>query len=251
MAGGNNMVVNEKGVALGLYYGGDSDDPDDFGICWQPLYVYAIAYADNTREAIELLTLGPHEYRARTGRKIVYHATRWGYMVADPDEVAMVEVTAHRYAVRYPGDMKEMANYVVYANWYGSKHYFDKNNVLVDKPMWPGKIAFGEERYHTFDWHIRHHFGDLDIDMAKEMQGIRFYYNKDTGRKIEFLEDGIAPLHLTKHTPNWNKMDVGGTMWGSQAILKKNGRTEIWWTKGTPAEWLGPWQHTDFAGYGK
>jgi hypothetical protein len=256
MAGGNNMIVNEKGLAFALYYGGGSDDPYDFGIHWQPLYVYAIAYADNVGEAIELLTLGPPEYRARTGRKIVIHSGNWAYTVADPDKVAQVEVTAHRYTVRYPGDMNEAGNYLVYANFYGSNHYFDENNNRVDKPI--GTVApFGKQRYYTFDWHIRHHLGEIDADMAKRMQGIRFWYDKETGKKIEFLADGVTPLWQTQHTPcaygcgGIMGVDIGGTMWGSQAILRKNGKTEIFWTKGRPCEWLGPWDRTDFSGYGK
>ena len=251
MAGGNNMVINEKGLGLGLYHGGISDDPDDFGINFSALFVYTIAYADNVKEAIELLTLGPPEYRDRADRKIVKHGGRLGYMVADPDEVAMVEATSHRYAVRYPGDMKEMGNYVVYANWYRTTHYFDENNTRVDKPIGTGAVSSGKKRYYTFDWHIRHHFGDIDIDMAKEMQGIRFYYDKDTGRKVEFLEDDVTPLYLAKWTPNYSRKDIGGTMWASCAILRKDGKTEVWWIKGNPADWIGPWQNTDFAGYGK
>jgi len=250
MAGGNNMVINNKGLGLGLYTGGQSDDPDDFGIVWQPLYVYTIAYANNAREAIELLTQGSPEYRTKTGRKIVRHAGRWGYMVADPDEVAMVEVTSHRYAVRYPGETNEKGNYIVYANFYRTNHYFNENNVKIEKPIGTVKSS-SKERYYTFDWHIKYHFGDLDICSTKEMLGMRFYYDKDTGRRIEFLEDGVTPLHLTKHTPNYNKNDTTGTVWASCAILRKDGKTEIWWTKGNPADWLGPWQHTDFAGYGK
>jgi len=256
MAGGNNMVVNEKGLGLGLYAGGKSNDPNDFGIVWQPLFVYTIAYADNLKEAIKLLTIGSSRYRSISGRKIVRHAGRWGYMVADPDEVAMVEVTSHRYAIRYPGDMNEKGNYIVYANWHGATHYFNENNVKVSKPIGIGKKSSGKEssekqRYYTFDWHIRYHLGDFDISMAKEMQGIRYYYDEQTGRRIEFLEDGITPLHLTKHTPNANINNTFGTVWGSCAILRKDGKTEIWWTKGNPADWLGPWQYTDFAGYGK
>ena len=161
-----------------------------------------------------------------------------------------MEVTAHRYAVRYPGEMQEAGNYVVFGNWNGSKYYHDENNVRREVPPLLNPLKESRiSRYYSFDWHIRYHFGRIDREMAKEMQGMRFLYDSKTGRKIEFLEDGVTPLYLTKHTPGWNKMDVGGTMWGSQAILRPNGRTEIWFTKGTPAEWLGPWQHVDFAGY--
>jgi len=257
MAGGNNMIVNDKGLALGLYAGRwkerpkEFDDPTDFGITWQPLYVYTAAYADSVKEAIELLTLGPTDYRAITGKKTVTHTGGWGYMVADLDEIAMVEVTAHRYAVRYPGDMKEAGNYLVYGNWHGSNHYFDENKVRKEVPP-PLKTRYGQQRSASFDWHLRYHLGEVDIAMAKEMTGMTWLYDIDTGRRLDFAEDGIIPIYLKNSTPcRLESRDKGGTMWASCAILKKNGKSEIWWTKGRPSEWLGPWQHINFAGYGK
>ena len=256
MAGGNNMIVNDKGLALALYAGGwkerpkEFDDPTDFGITWQPLYVYTAAYADNVKEAIELLTLGPSEYRTRTGKKTVTHTGGWGYMVADPDDIAMVEVTAHRYAMRYPGDMKEAGNYLVYGNWHGSNHYFDENNVKKEVPP-PLKTRYGQERSASFDWHLRYHLGEVDIAMAKKMTGMTWRFDIETGKRLDFAEDGITPIYLKETPCRFIGLDKGGTMWGSCAILKKNGKSEIWWTKGRPSEWLGPWQHINFAGYGK
>jgi hypothetical protein len=257
MAGGNNMIVNEKGLALGLYAGGwkgerpeDFSDPHDFGVNWQPLFVYTIAYADNVGEAIELLTLGSSEYRTKTGSKIVMHAGKWGYMVADPDEVAMVEVTSHRYAIRHPGDMKEAGNYVVYGNWNGSKFYFDENNLRREVP--PRLKPLSERtmaRYYAFDWHLRYHLGEVDITMAQEMTGMTWLYDRKTGRRLDFAEDGI-PIYLKQGTPcNFRNLNKGGTMWSSSAILRRNGKSQIWWTKGRPCEWLGPWDHIDFAGF--
>ena len=77
-------------------------------------------------------------------------------------------------------------------------------------------------------------------------------YDIDTGRRLDFAEDGITPIYLKNNTPcRFQGQDKGGTMCGSCAILKKYGNSKIWWTKGRLSEQLGPWQYIDFAGYGK
>lgn len=249
VAGGNNTSVNDKGLAIAMHSGGRSDDTMVFGVPVQPLVVYAAAYADNVEEAAELLTLGPPDYRARTGRKTIEHIAEWLFTVADPDQVAQVEVTSHRHAVRYPGGgvTKESGNYVVSANWFGSQHYFDENNALINKlietrPLPPTK-------YYAYDWHIRHHFGEMDIDKNMEMLGMTWHYDKDTGRRIDFAEDG-TPMHLKGMTPCKFEAGFGGGH-ATLTIVRKNGKSEIWWVQGKPCEWLGPWQHIDFAGYGR
>ncbi len=147
--------------------------------------------------------------------------------------------------------MKEAGNYLVYGNWHGSNHYFDENNVKKEVPP-PLKTRYGQERSASFDWHLRYHLGEVDIAMAKEMTGMTWRYDIDTGRRLDFAEDGKTPIYLREETPcGFEGPDKGGTMWGSCAILKKNGKSEIWWTKGRPSEWLGLWQRINFAGYSK
>lgn len=254
MVGANNMIVDEKGLALGHYAGGwrnrpaDWNDTTDFGIQNEILFVYTAAYANNAKEAVQWLMQGPPEYRERTGNKIVINTGGWGSMVADPDEVAMVEITSHRVAVRYPGELQERGNYVVFGNWNGSKYYYGKDFVKREVPQ-PIKTMTGLDRHYAYEWFIRHHFGEIDIDMAKQMQQMTWNYDVETGVRNDFTADG-TPVYLKGSTPcRFIGLDNGGSMWGTQAILRKNGRSQIWYTQGRPCEWVGPWHYVDFAGY--
>lgn len=255
VVGGYNLIVNDRGVGIGNFFGGRSTDEIDFGLAIAPLMVHAAAYCGSARETIDMMTLGSPDYRKKSNRKTILQTGPWAYLIADPDEVAVLEVSSHRHAVRTPGDMNEAGNYVVYANWYGSKKYYDENNQLVSEPMGIQPPEF-PERYHTFDWYIKHHFGEIDADTAKEMQGIRYFYEEKTGKKIEFLEDSNIPVYIGKHTPcaYWGAaidVDMGGTVHAAQAILRKDGKTKIYWVQGRPCEWVGPWQSVDFSGYRK
>lgn len=251
VAGGNNTSVNDKGLAIAMHSGGQSDDTIGFGVPVQPLVVYAAAYAEDVEEAIELLTLGPPDYRDRTGRKTVEHVEGWLFTLGDPEQVAQVEVTAHRHAVRYPGDMNEVGNYLVQSNMFGSQHYFDENNALVDKSIRGTQEPRLEKKlkHYSIDWYIRHHFGEMDIDKTREMMSMTWRYDIDTGRRLDFAEDG-TPMHLKGLTTcAFGPDGQAATSHTTQSILRKNGKSEVWWTQGAPCEWLGPWQHIDFAGY--
>jgi len=253
VAGGNNTSVNDKGLAIAMHSGGRSDDPIGFGIPVQPLVVYVAAYAGNVEEAIKLLTLGPPDYRARAGRKTLEHVGGWLFTLGDPEQIAQVEVTAHRHAVRYPGDMNEVGNYLVQSNMFGSEHYFDENNRLVNKSIrGTEKPDLKKKRKHySIDWYIRHHLGEMDIDKTREMMSMTWCYDMDTGRRLDFTDDG-TPVHLKGLTPcAFGEDGQAATSHATQSILRKDGRSEVWWTQGAPCEWLGPWQHIDFAGYGR
>lgn len=254
--GGNNGAVNEKGLALGSHAGGwrerpkEFSDPSDFGAGEHMGVVYTIAYADNAKEAIEFYTVGSPAYRARTGRKSVKHSSKYIYTIADPDEVAVVEPTAHSYAIRRPGDFSEAGNYVVCGNWNASEYYFDENNVRHPVPPPLKKRWYSQERYYAYDWHLKYHMGEMDVPMAKQMMAMNWRYDVDTGKKLILAKDGRSPIALEGRTPcRYRTIDKGGTMTSFIASVKKHGKTEIWWTQGRPCEWLGPWQHIDFAGF--
>jgi len=79
--------------------------------------------------------------------------------------------------------------------------------------------------------------GEIDIAMAKEMMAMTWRYDIDTGRRLDFAEDGITPIYLKNNTScGFQEQNKGGTMWGSCAIIRKNGKSKIWWTKRKPSE---------------
>ena len=256
LVGGLNLCTNDKGVTLGNFFGGQSsDDSYDFGVLMGPLQIHAVAYADTAEEAVDIMVFGNEKYRKTTGRTKVLQTGLWAYIVSDSTDVMVLELTPRRHAVRYPGDMGEVGNYVIYANWYSTDHYYDENNILVEEPIgiYPPEFP---ERYYTYDWFIKYHFGELDEELVKEGQKITYYFDEETGRKIEFLEGSTYPLYIGVHTISayWGAalgMDIGGTAHASQVVQMPSGRKKINWVQGRPCEWIGPWQSTDFYGYQK
>lgn len=256
MVGSQNISTNDVGVTIGSFFGGQSDDDAfGFGVIHPVLELHALVYADNARQAVDTMVFGSAEYRAKTGRTKVLQTGFWGYLVADRDEVMVLEVTPNRHAVRYPGDMGEKGNYVIYANWYGADHYYDANNKLVNQPIGVQPPEF-PERYWTYDWFIRYHFGQLDEELVRDAQRSTYYYDKDTGQRIDNLEGTALPLYVGMHTISsyWGAalgLDIGGTIHAAQVILSPNGRSKINWVQGRPSEWVGPWQSVDLYGYQK
>ncbi len=256
IVGSQNLSTNVKGVTIGSFFGGQSeDDAYGFGVIHPVLELHALAYANTAQEAVQMMVFGSEAYRKKTGRAKVLQTGLWGYLVADKNEVMVLEVTPNRHAVRYPGDMGEKGNYVIFANWYGAGHYFDEKNKKVDKPIGVQPPEF-PERYWTFDWFIRYHFGQLDSDLVKEAQCSTYYFDKDTGQRIDNLEGTSLPLLIGMHTISayWGAalgLDIGGTIHAAQVVHSPSGRTRIDWVQGRPSEWVGPWQSVDFYGYQK
>ena len=256
MVGAANLIVNDKGVTFASFFGGQSsDDAYEFGVLTYPLQTYALAYADNAQEAIETMVFGSAAYQEKTGRKKVLQTGLHSYLVADPNAVMALETTPRRHAVRYPGDLGEVGNYVIYANWYGANHYYDENNVRINEPIGIQPPEF-PERYWTYDWFIKYHLGQLDEELVQEGQKSRYYFDRETGRRIDFLEESTIPLYIGMHTISayWGAalgLEVGGTAHAAQVVQEPHGRIKINWVQGRPAEWVGPWQSTDLYGYQK
>jgi len=256
IVGSQNLSTNVQGVTIGSFFGGQSeDDAYGFGVIHPVLELHALVYANTAQEAVQMMVFGNEAYRKKTGRAKVLQTGLWGYLVADKNEVMVLEVTPNRHAVRYPGDMGEKGNYVIFANWYGAKYYYDEKNMRVEKPIGVQPPEF-PERYWTFDWFIKYHFGQLDSDLVKEAQCSMYYFDKDTGQRIDNLEGTSLPLFIGMHTISayWGAalgLDIGGTIHAAQVVLSPSGRTRIDWVQGRPSEWVGPWQTVDFYGYQK
>ena len=257
MVGGNNTLVNWEGLGISHYYGGFSDDPVDHGVPFSPLLTHAAAYSKTVDDAIEMLTVGTDEYRERTGRSTVLRSGPWAFNIADPESIAVIEVTAHRYCVRRPGEADEEGNYTIYTNYYQCEHYYDENNERVSSPMGPGGeedefVTIDNQRYYSVNWHIKHQFGNFDLEKVRKAPATRHAYEKETGRRMDFTTDANGNEIPQWQSFSWNaEGDGGGTMHASVARLRPNGESEIWSAKGRPAEWIGEWQHFDFIGYGK
>ena len=84
-----------------------------FGVSWFMLFLHVAAYANTAAEAIEMITQGTPEYRANAKRNSLLRTGTWNFLISDRNECAVVETSCNRYAIRRPGDLGEIGNYIV------------------------------------------------------------------------------------------------------------------------------------------
>ena len=247
-AGAGCQVVNEKGVSVILNAGGDQHakyHADAFGVSWFLLFLHVAAYANTADEAIEMITRGTPEYRANTGRNSLLRTGTWNFLIADRTDCAVVETTCDRYAIRRPGDVGEIGNYLVMTNHNYCSYSFDENNERTDVPM----TRFGNEttspgsakRFWTLMWDIRHNYGQIDRELAMQFMRSHHQHDRD-GHRIE-SENGEMPLQFTGdvtcphsgYPEDWTR----GT--ADAKIAVQGNDLKVYWTLGRPCEWQGPW----------
>jgi len=273
-----NQVVNDKGVSIALFAGGHTNPSsldyrgasyraEGFGIPWFHLFLYVGVHACTAKEAIEMLTLGIPEYRDRTGRKTLLCGGGWIFMVTDEETLAVVEVTADRYAVRHAGEFTGMdwtdTNSIVATNHNLCDSSYDRDNHLTDVPM----TIFGDGyrrdpetgdvtglndsgvRFWTLMWDIKYHYGRIDRYRAQRIMSGLYAYDRDTGKKIECAQDetGIWRVWGTVEPCNQGKTTLeGGSADGKVAVLE-GAQSAVYWTLGTPSHWEGAWDAYHFA----
>ena len=247
-AGAGCQVVNEKGVSLILNAGGDlhaEHNGNAFGVPWFILFPYVAAHADTAEDAIAMITRGTPEYRANARRNSLLRTGTWNFLVSDRITGAVIETSCNRYAIRRPGDVGEIDNYLVMTNHNYCKYSFDENNKWTDVPM----TQFGNEetspgsakRFWTLMWDIRHNCGQIDREMAMAFMRGHHQYDRE-GKRIE-SEAGEMPLQFTGdvtcphsgYPETWER----GTADAKVAVSGKD--LSIYWTLGRPCEWQGPW----------
>ncbi|MEJ2218322.1 MAG: hypothetical protein P8099_17080 [Gemmatimonadota bacterium] len=276
---GSEHAQNDRGVTVSGYAGGSvgilgptlSDPFSGYrrpGLDWQVGDFYAAAFADDAKHAVELLTVGRPEYRARSGRKTVIGKCTYGanWVVCDADEAYVVEsIPADRqgrarYAVRRPGDMKEKnAQYIVSTNNVEARDSYDEENVHdPDHPMRQHGNAeqhpthFGLNstgmRFWTFMTLIEQNYGRIDVDMVQRWRTTHFVLDRDGNRHDHLEVDGRqVPIHLApgaatlcRHT-----FDPPGTdsLKGINIYVSLSVPQDLtsFRTKGRPCEWEGPW----------
>jgi hypothetical protein len=206
------MGVNNKGLALLLTVGGNKTwIPSQniyeraFGVTWQYILLKALSSSESVPEVIEMVTVGTPEYRKATGRKTLLRTRHNNYVMVDKNEVAVVEVTANRYAIRRPGDYGEKGDFVIATNHFVADHSYDANNVRTDFPM----TFFGDEnyaplsatRYYTAFWEAQLNYGKLNVDKVRDIWTSHYYITKK-GERVEQITDGEKwmPAHLASNT---------------------------------------------------
>jgi hypothetical protein len=279
---GSQHALNEKGVVVSGYAGGGVNIANPTlsapfsgyrraGLDWQLGGFYGAAFADSAKKAVELLTVGRPEYRAKSGNKIVIGKCSKGanWVVSDKTEAYVVEsIPADqngiaRYAVRKPGDMGEVgSNYIVSTNNEEAKYSCDENNVCsTDHPMnqhgsstqnpnYFGLSGSGQ-RFWTLMWLINNNYGTVTPDMVKQWRTTHFFYDMG-GTKHDTLvyTDGKTyPTYLTpgagticRHTVSSSAPGVDQfTGINIYVSLTTPDNLTVYRTKGRPCEWVGPW----------
>jgi len=273
-----NMVVNNKGLSVVLFAGGYTNSrslnyngvdyfAEGFGVSWFPLLLYIGTHANTAEEAIEILTIGTQGYRARTGRNSLLRGGGWNFLVADSksNTIAVVETTADRYAVRYPGEYSGASftnsDYIVCTNNNLAPFSFDRNNQFTDVPMTifcdqytydAGGVVTGLSvrgvRFWTMMWDMEKNKGKIDSYLAQYIMRSLFANDKDTGEAIECAEDnGVWRLwgHVKPTNVGSSRMTMSvGSNDGKVAIL--DGKSIIQWTMGNPPHWQGAWDEYRF-----
>lgn len=276
-----NQVVNDKGVSLSLLYGGSTNPrslnyqdksycAEGFGVPWFHLFLYIGTQANTAEEAIQMLTKGNQEYRAKTGRKTLLRGGGWNFLVVDKNTLAVVEATANRYAVRYAGDIFPFTgpgwndpNYIVVTNHYICDFSYDENNNRTNVPMTifsdgrAGDSNTGERiglngsgmRFWTLLWDIKHHYGRIDKYRSQQIMSGFYWRNNNTGEKIEVIKDKkkdawciygyIGPCTLGKLSTR------GGTCDAKIAVIQGE-KIIVNWTMGSPFDWQGAWDEYRF-----
>jgi hypothetical protein len=278
---GSEHALNEKGVVVSGYAGGSQNigspslaDPFSGyrrpGLDWQLGCWYAAAFADNAKEAVQLLTVGRPEYREKSGNKIVIGKCTKGanWVISDAQDAYVVEsIPADadgmaRYAVRRPGDTGEQGDYIVSTNNVEANHSYNAQNVL--EPGHPmsqhgnhllnpvhglGVNGSNGTRFMTFTWLIKNNYGRITPDMVKSWRSAHYVY--DTGGKkhdalnIEgygqvstHLVEGVSTLCAHSKGPTSVDPFTGSNIYVSLSVAQD---LEVHRTKGRPCEWVGPW----------
>jgi hypothetical protein len=253
-----NQVVNEKGLSIILLFGGVSNPKswqhpggpyfaEGFGVPWFHLFLYVGTHANNAEEAIEMLTRGTPEYRAKTGRNSLLLGGGWIFLVADNETLAVVEATADRYAVRYPGEFTpgwESKDYIVSTNHFLCDFSYDKDNNRTDVPMSIFNVVpMSDIRLWTMLWDMKHRYGRIDRYMAQRILGGLYAYDKDTGERIDCAERG-GKWHIYGEVKACNTGTGVGLRGGSDdskvAVLDEN-KSAVYWTMGNASDWEGAW----------
>jgi hypothetical protein len=275
-----NQVVNEHGVSITLNAGGMTNPrslsfdggpyfAEAFGVPWFHLFLWVGTHARTADQAIEMLTRGPEAYRERTGRQSLLRAGGWIFLVADASTLAVVEATADRYAVRYPGDAHLFtgadwtdAGYIVATNHYLSDFSLNAANERTDVPMtvfnegyWRDpetgeidRLTESGTRYWTLMWDLRNNAGAVDSYRAQQILSGLYARDPGTGERIDVAQrdDGTWDIFGRFNSCTAGVASFGaGTCDGKIAVLDGSG-VSVSWTTGNPIHWQGAWDRFEF-----
>ena len=267
---GSQTAINDKGVVVSGYAGGGRDVIVRPGLDWQVGVWFATAFADNADEAVELLTVGTPEYRKKSGKKIVIGRCGTGvnWVVSDRKKAYVVESIpgdlngVARYAVRGPGHLGEIGDYVVSTNTVEANYSYNENNQYdpthpmslhgsATQTTGPYGLTSSGMRHTTLMKLIHDNYGNIDVGMVQNWRKGHYFYDLE-GIKHEtvyidpygdipsHLASGVATIcrHRSSGAPDFEDTFKGINIYVSIGLSKD---LTVLRTKGRPCEWVGPW----------
>jgi len=238
------------------------------GLDWQVGNFFVAAFATSAKHAMELLTVGRPEYRAKSGNKIVIGKCTRGvnWVVSDSHEAFVIEsipadqAGVARYAVRSPGDMGEIGrHYIVSTNNVEARDSYNEENIHQpdhamrqhgngsQNPRHFGLNLTGT-RFWTFMWLIRQNYGHITPEMVQAWRRTHFIYD-ESGIRHDFIEKDSKqiPIYLVPDAATlcWHSSGPAGvdTFQGVDTYVSMSIADDLtsFRTKGRPCEWDGPW----------
>lgn len=196
----SGWMVNDKGLSFNVLASGVGGEQvrtkhSDFGVETYVPLAHAAWFAKTAKEAVDIMTVGTPEYRDKMGRKTLLRARPNMVAIGSKNEAYLVEFTAHRYAIRRPGDLGEKdGNYMAFANNFFCDYSYDENNIKTDLAMTEytdsnpyereDLMESSAERAYTFMWLVKNNYGKIDREMLQyEIAPTHFRYKED-GTKI-------------------------------------------------------------------
>jgi hypothetical protein len=250
----NGMCLNEKGVFMGVQYGGSiPDEEKDYGVECYTAYTHAAWYADTALETVEILTVGTPEYRAKTGRRTLLRTRQQILTVTDENEGYIVEYTAAHYGIRGPGYLGEIGNsYVAASNNYFCNHTWNENNEFsLTKRMTDFNnkttATTSAGRCFTFMWNVKNNYGNVDKDMIMYEFAPQHHRYMENGTIIE------PEIHPDGYfEPITSVCSHGGppAKGSFNTVVVSHQNKEVWWVPAWPCLFQNrAWFHDDLKSY--
>ncbi|MBF0495048.1 MAG: hypothetical protein HQK58_00505 [Deltaproteobacteria bacterium] len=258
-----NSLLSQRGLwigqtRVGSHLGsGQKGQVTSFGVNRLIAAAHVAAYAQNKKEAAEMLTYGTPGYTAMTGYKTLIMDEPANYLIADELSALVVERTAESFAVRYPGVLDEKGDYIICAGSFSMPYGYDVLGNKSTNPMTtfgPNPDADPANRYRSNAVNLglarpkilvtgTRAKEIVSIDYIMESQRIMAKTVEDpaTGQKIPVTELGYTMSNQVKDKAG---QVFYGTVTGQ--VIDPTRRV-IEYTLGPPSLWMGPWDRLNIS----
>lgn len=239
--------ANSKGLIIVETAGGVINPFENaFGVPWQIIAWHTIAYSSSVEEATKIITSGTGRYRKITGKKSLLRTGGCNYLLADGNDLRVLETSARRYSIRLAGDLNEEGRYIVLTNHNFMDHSYDEQGTYTETSMVHSIPPGSDKRFWTLMHLIKNNFGNIDERMVQEFMSSHLIIDHN-GEKLNFGTHEVPPQlsELNSVTPcahegGYPEQYIGGTE-ESKVLTIREDEIAIKYVQGRPCEWKGKW----------